>query len=304
MNILLFGIYGVGYQALAALQRHRIKVVGVVTKASTESAQEDLLLQARTSGLPLLLPDSPDAPGFLEVIRDLSPDLIAVAGYPKRLPRELLQVPPMGCINAHLSLLPKYRGPCPWKWALIRGEQTTGATVHIMTSRFDRGPILAQRETLIGEEDTGGTLFHRLSTLGAELLANTLVDIEAGKASCAPQDETAASYQGPPTDSDARIRWSLGSREILNLVRGLCPRPGAWTSCDGHRIRILRVSLGASPRPAIPPGTIVGRTEEGVSVATGDGTLVLREMTREGIVDPRPEGKEGMDPLTPGSGLE
>jgi len=290
MNVLLVGLYGLGCQPLAALHRKGVRVTGVVTKPSEEPAQQEFFSLVRDSRLPLLLPDSPNEPGFSDSIRALQPDVIAVAGYHKRLPGELLRIPSRGCINTHLSLLPKYRGPCPWKWALIRGERTTGVTVHVMTPRFDRGPLLAQREVFIGEEETGGMLFHRLCSIGSEVLAETLVNLQAGQVSASVQDEKEASYQSAPTDGDARIRWELGSREICNLVRGLCPRPGAWTNFEGKRLRILKASPGPAPDVASRPGTILAMTDLGPSVCSGDGTLILRELAAEGTLPLRPGG--------------
>jgi methionyl-tRNA formyltransferase len=281
MKVLFFGIYGLGYHALSALLGRRIRVVGVVTKPGSEEGQKDLLGLIRATGLPLRLPDSPAAPGLSGWIGTLRPDLIAVAGYPHRIPLKLLRLPPRGCLNTHLSLLPKYRGPCPWKWARARGERTSGVTVHSMAERFDQGPILAQREFAIADEETGGSLFHHLSILGADMLAQALVDLQAGNASYTVQDERAATYQGAPTDRETHIRWDLGSREILNQVRGFSPRPGAWTSYHGKKVRIRNASM----RDATPPiraGTILGLTKEGLRVATGDGVLELHEIVSEG----------------------
>lgn len=283
MKVLFFGIYALGARALSVLVRRGIHVVGVVTKPDPGPAQEELRILTRKAGLPVVLPESPRDPGLAEWVGDLGPDLIAVAGYHKRLPGNLLALPARGCINTHLSLLPAYRGPCPWKWVLIRGERTTGVTVHVMGPRFDRGPILTQREYRIGEEETGGTLFEHLSQLGAELLGDTLLDLQAGRASSRVQDEGASSYQGPPSDADARICWSRKTRELLDLIRGLSPRPGAWTTYGGRRLLIRQASIGRSLRAPSRPGSILDSGGGDLSVATGDGILILREIADDDI---------------------
>lgn len=282
MRVLLFGIYALGARALARLREQDHRVVGVVTKPDQGRGQKDLLELVDQMGLPLFQPESLRDPEFAGTLASLQPDLLAVAGYHLRIPRFLLGLPRLGAINTHLSLLPQYRGPCPWKWAIIRGERKTGVTVHVLTPHFDQGEILAQREIPLGDEETGETLFHRLAVEGAGALAETIRMIEAGTASRRHQDEGSASYYGAPTDEEARIRWNEGAREIRNLIRGLHPRPGAWTTHAGRRVRIAGGAVVETSGDRFRTGLIVDSGEDLVTVSTGRGFLTAHGLTVEG----------------------
>jgi methionyl-tRNA formyltransferase len=273
LRIFFVGIYGLGARALEALLQREFRVVGLLTKPDPGEGQRELLDLAAREDLPVFMPASPDERGLAGKIRALKPDLLTVAGYHRRIPQVLLQLAPLGTINTHLSLLPRYRGPCPWKWALLHGERTTGVTIHGMTSVLDRGPILAQRSCPIREEDTAESLFQRLSELGAVALADTLAALEIGAVCLREQDEQSATYFGSPTDADAQIRWDRPAWEIRNLVRGLHPRPGAWTLLGNQRIRISSATAFEEIRPPSPPGTVVGLNGGLPTVVTGRGLL-------------------------------
>ncbi len=277
MKIYLAGIYGLGARALEELLLRGFQVVGLLSKPDQGEGQRKLLDLAAREQLPVFQPESPSERGLLERIRALKPDVLVVAGYHRRIPAALLKLAPLGTINTHLSLLPRYRGPCPWKWAILHGEQTTGVTIHSMTAAFDQGAVLAQRSCPITEEDTGESLFHRLSDLGAVTLAETLRAVEAGAASLMEQDERGASYFGTPSELDAQIRWDRPARDIRNLVRGLHPRPGAWTLLGAERLWVVRATAFEELRPDSPPGTVVGLPEGVPHVVTGHGVLRLDE---------------------------
>ena len=276
MKVLLIGIYALGAQALAALIRRRFEIVGVVSKPDQGPGQRALLDLVRQSQLTLLTPENPRDPAFLSSVEKMNPDVIVVAGYHLRIPKRILNLPRLGTLNVHLSLLPRYRGPVPWKWAILRGETQTGVTVHVMTPRFDQGEILAQKVCPISKEETGESLFMRLSTLGAELLPDVLEQIRTGTSIRMPQDESQASYDPALTDDDARIRWQRPASEIHDQIRGLHPRPGAWTTWDGTRIRILRASLGGPSPSETAPGAIL-HSNGTMAIVTGNGTLKVQE---------------------------
>jgi len=273
MRIFLVGIYGLGARALTEVRERGFRVTGLLTKPDCGEGQRDLLTVAARESLPVLQPESPGDPGILEKIRSLKPDLMAVAGYHRRIPENLLKLAPLGTINTHLSLLPQYRGPCPWKWAILNGERTTGVTIHGMTAKFDCGPILAQRSCPIGDDDTGESLFRTLSDLGATTLADSLRALEVGAASLMEPDERGETYYGNPTEEDARIRWDRPAREIRNQIRGLHPRPGAWTVLGGQRVRIQRATAFDDLLSQSPPGTVLGLSEGMPTVVTGRGIL-------------------------------
>src|SRR5579859_2287798 len=180
MRILFTGIYAPGAQALASLVRRGFEIVGVMTKPDEGPGQQPLLTLAKQMHFPLLVPQDLRSESLRRSIQELKPHVIAVAGYHLKFPRWMLALPPLGVINVHLSLLPRHRGPCPWKWAILRGEATTGVTVHMMTARFDQGDILAQKEWPIDSEDTGESLFLQLSRLGAEALTEVLAQVQTG----------------------------------------------------------------------------------------------------------------------------
>jgi len=280
-RILLFGIYELGFRSLEALLARNLNVVGVVTKPEGLLEAQPITRLARETGRPVLAPESPRDAGFLRQVRLLRPDLIAVAGYHKILPGSLLRLPPSGVINVHGSLLPRYRGPSPWKWAIMNGETRSGATVQQMAEELDRGDILSQRELPIDPQDTGETLFLRISALAGPLLAETIEDLFAGRVDPQPQDEQRASYQGYPGDEDARICWEWNAERIRNQIRGLCPRPGAWTQYGRKRVRIRKAALAGGPMGQVP-GMILGRTEDSLLVSTGQGNLSVSAMSIEG----------------------
>ena len=277
MNTLFVGIYGLGALALDALLRGGCRIAGVVTKPDRGPGQAPLFSLIERERLPVFMPESPREASFLDRVEALKPDLIAVAGYHLRIPLRLLRLPPLGTVNTHLSLLPRYRGPCPWKWAIIRGERETGVTIHRMSARFDEGPLLSQRRCAISDEDTGESLFQRLSLLGAGALADVVQKIQDGAIEEQVQDAAAATYDGAPSEQDARIPWANEARVIRDLIRGLHPRPGAWTTWEGERIRIRRASLGGNAPPGVAAGTIVGAQGGTVQVVAGEGLLNVQE---------------------------
>ena len=181
----------------------------------------------------------------------------------------ILDIPPKGCLNVHASLLPKYRGPAPIPWALIRGEKVTGVTIMEIIEAMDAGPILLQRKTSIVAEDTAGTLADRLAVLGAEALIEALGALERGEVTKTPQNEAEVTYAPKLPPDIGRLEWSRSAGDLWNLVRGLAPQPGAYTFYRGRLVRVL----GAQPLPGDHPtraGTIVSvRKGMGIEVATG-----------------------------------
>jgi methionyl-tRNA formyltransferase len=285
-RILLFGLYELGFRSLEALAARDLRVVGVVTKPESSLELLPLTRLARTLALPLLAPESPRRASFLRDVKELAPDLIAVAGYHRILPPSLLRLPSRGVVNLHGSLLPAYRGPCPWKWALVNGETKTGVTVQRMEAELDRGDLLAQSELRIDPQDTGESLFLKICAVGGPLLARTIEGLHAGTIVPRAQDEKNASYQGYPTDEDARIRWEWTAERIRNLVRGFCPRPGAWTAVGGTRVQIREAVPVEGPLAPVP-GMILGSLEGALLVSTGRGNVAIPKFQIDGKVPER-----------------
>ncbi len=236
---------------------------------------------ALSAGLPVLEPERLKDPEFLSALKAFSPDLIVVAAYGKILPREVLELPRLGCWNIHASLLPAYRGADPIRWAILRGERRTGITIMQMDEGLDTGPILLQKETEIGEAETGGELYARLSVLGAEALLEALSLQKEGRLKPRPQPEEGASYAPPIKKEEARLDFSLPAEELSLHIRAFDPRPGAFTLLEGKIFKLFRPGV-LSENSAEPPGTILGVREGRLLIACGKGTLSVSEVQLEG----------------------
>ncbi len=218
----------------------------------------------------------------VEAIRALSPDALVIVAYGQILSKELLDVPRLGCVNLHASLLPKYRGAAPIQWALMEGETKTGVTTLLLDEGLDTGPILLQRECPISEEDTAGTLGERLAQLGADLVRETLEGLEMGRLTPRPQDPSQASYAPKIPKELERLNWTKGARTLFNLIRALSPAPGAYTLYQGRRLKIYRSRALASSIGEPEPGTVIDFGPQGPIVQTGQGALELLEVQPEG----------------------
>ena len=222
----------------------------------------------------------------LAILQELAPDLIAVAAYGKILPVDILDLPRLGCVNVHSSLLPKYRGAAPINWAILNGEDETGVTIQRMAEGLDTGDILAQRSTPIDLNENAAQLFDRLAEMGAALLVETVEALEAGMATAVPQDDGLSSYASMLSREQSPIDWGRTARQLHDQVRGLYPWPSATAVLDGIRCKILRTKLG-SAAPGKAPGTVLQADKKGLLVACGDGgTLEILEL--------QPDGKKAM----------
>jgi methionyl-tRNA formyltransferase len=239
---------------------------------------------AGAHGIPVQTPEDPNVPAFVEEVRRLRPDLLFSFYYRRLLSPAILAVPPLGAINLHGSLLPKYRGRAPVNWVLVRGETTSGVTLHYMDARADHGDIIAQRAVPITIEDTALTLSRKLTAAARSLLAETYPRIVAGKAPRIPQDDGAATTFGRRTPADGRIDWSRSAWQIYNLIRAVTrPFPGAFTFWGDRKLLLWSAQPPGGRACEAPPGTILGAGEGGaLEVATGDGILEVTGMQAEG----------------------
>jgi len=226
----------------------------------------------------------------LKALREAAPDIIVVVAFGAKLPREVLDLPKHGCINLHASLLPRYRGAAPITWAIVRGEKETGVTVFKLTERMDAGPILLQRRVEIPPDWTAGDLHDALARVGAETLAEAVELIETGRARYTPQEERLATYAPMLTKEDAAIDWSRPAPELHNFIRGMTPRPGAYTAlltCKGkERVIIVRTEPRRESKHDCEPGSIVEVNESGLLVAAGEGCILVKSL--------KPAGKREM----------
>lgn len=235
---------------------------------------------AREYKLSLYQPESLRRHEAFEHIQDLAPDMIVVVAYGKLLPPEILELPQMGCINVHASLLPKYRGAAPINWAIINGEEETGVTTMFMNEGMDEGDILLARSVDIDELDNAIEVEERLQQLGSRLLIETIKDLEGGELKGMPQDDSVATYAPILSKKDGLIDWSQSAKAIANRVRGLVPWPVAYTHVDGKLLKIFEAHAGNEPCSEAP-GTVI-RSENHLAIATADGVIYPIEVQIEG----------------------
>jgi methionyl-tRNA formyltransferase len=227
--------------------------------------------------LRVLQPRRASEPQLLAELKSLAPQVIVVAAYGQLLLPALLAIPPLGCVNVHASLLPKYRGAAPVSWALIRGERVTGVTIMLIDETLDTGPILLQSELAIDPSDDAGALQERLAACGAETLVRALDGVESGALTPMPQDHAQATYAPKLRKEDGLLVWGQSAVDIAHLIRGVTPWPGAVTT---HQSKLLRV-WRATPMEmseAGTPGRVATIDRLGAWVETGDGYLVLIEV--------------------------
>jgi methionyl-tRNA formyltransferase len=286
-RIVFMGTPEFAVPSLEILIRHPYPVVGVVTQPDRprgrgkQTAHPPVKAFAEMNRLALLQPERVKDPAFMEALRTMAPDLVAVAAFGQILPKQILDLPSLGCINVHPSLLPKYRGAAPLNWTVIRGETRTGVTIMRMDDGMDSGDILLQEETPVGPGETFGQLHDRLAEMGAGLLLKAIGMIEKGTVRRTPQDHAAATFAPRLKKEDGIIDWSRGADEIVRLVRGLSPAPCAYTFLQGKTLRVFSAAGRETPVDQIP-GTLSAATEEGLPVAAGDGIVFLREVQMEG----------------------
>lgn len=217
----------------------------------------------------------------LELVKGLAPELTVVAAYGKLLPEAILAVPPLGSINVHSSLLPKYRGAAPINWAILNGEETTGVSIMYMAKALDAGDVILQKSTPIGPDEDALALTARLAQLGAEALSETVTALAAGTAARTPQNEAEMTYAPMLGRELSAMDWTRSAADLSCQVRGLIPWPCAQAEIAGTRFKVYRTAPGGATDKA--PGTLLSAGKQGIEVACGDGrSLYLTEIQAEG----------------------
>ncbi len=217
----------------------------------------------------------------IEYLRSYEPDIIIVEAFGQLIPKAILDMPRYGCVNVHASLLPKYRGAAPIQWAVINGDPVTGVTTMRMDEGLDTGDMIMKREVALREDETGGSLFERLSEAGAKLCVETMAAIENGTAVYTPQDHEQATHTKKIYKEMGSIDWSRDAQTIECLIRGLDPWPSAYTRLNDRTLKIWKAKVITGDSD-MPPGCIVKADREGLLVQTGEGMLLLTEVQLEG----------------------
>jgi methionyl-tRNA formyltransferase len=285
MRIVFMGTPEFSVPSLNILLEHEYQVAGVVT-APDKPAGRGLQLSvspvkavAQKHGLNILQPEKLKDPAFAAALRLLEADLFVVVAF-RILPPEVFLLPKRGAFNLHASLLPKYRGAAPINWAIIKGERETGVTTFFLEETVDTGTVILQARLPIREEETAGELYDRLAEVGAEIVLHTVRLIEAGKAIARPQDPGLASPAPKILKEHCRIDWSKSAADVHNLVRGLAPKPSAYTTHNEVSLKIFRTTVAAGVA-STAPGEILD-VKGRLLVSTGEGALEINELQQEG----------------------
>ena len=271
---------------LDALTHTPHTIVGVYTRVDQPAGRGKQLQPspikqlALARSLPIFQPPTLRQPDHVAQLRALAPDLIIVAAYGLILPRDVLTIPPRGCVNTHASLLPRHRGAAPIVAAILAGDAETGITLMHMDEGLDTGAILAQRAIPIADDDTTSTLTPKLATLAAELMLETLPRILAGEITPQPQDHARATLFKQIRKEEGLIDWTRPAIEIARRVRAFNPWPSAFTFWNGAQLKILRAEVSRG-KAKTEPGQVIQVGKE-IAVTTGGGALNLREIQLAG----------------------
>jgi methionyl-tRNA formyltransferase len=285
MKIIFMGTPGFAVPSLDILLKNNYHISAVVTVPDKKQGRglhlhfSEVKKYALEKNLTVLQPDNLKDESFITEIKNLNPDLIIVVAF-RILPEEIYNIPELGSFNLHASLLPKYRGAAPINRAIMNGETKTGVTTFFLQQKVDTGNIILQKETEIDESDNAGTLHDKLSILGAEATLETVKMIESENARTFSQDESEASKAPKIFRQDCIINWNRPAAEIRNLIRGLSPYPGAFSTLENKIFKIFSANL-TPVSSDLEPGTILVRDKK-LFINTSDNLLELTEVQPEG----------------------
>ena len=289
MRVIFMGTPDFAVGTLQALIASGHEVVAVVTqpdkpkgrgKAMQFTPVKEVAVEA---GIPVLQPKKVRAPEVVEELKSYAPDVIVVVAFGQLIPKTILEMPRYGCVNVHASLLPKYRGAAPIQWAVIDGEEKSGVTTMQMDEGLDTGDMLLTEEVVLDPEETGGSLFDKLSVVGAQLLLKTLTALENGTVTPQKQPkESTTAYAAMLNKKMGEINWMQSAVQIERLVRGLNPWPSAYTHLGGKTLKIWKAAVVPDKEQAEQPGSVILENKKHVAVQTGDGVLEILELQLEG----------------------
>ena len=285
MLILFMGTPDIAAESLAALLDAGHEVCAVFTRRDKPVGRKQILTAppvkqlAVKHGIPVYQPRTLRDGSSDDVIKELAPDIIVVVAYGCIIPPQLLHVAQYGCINLHVSLLPKYRGSAPIQWAVLNGDAGTGVSIMQLDEGLDTGDVLLVEPVSIDPEETSGELFDRVSAVGARTLVTALEKIPAGELKPQKQDETQATLAPPLTKEMAQFHFTEDAAHIHNWVRGMNPWPAAWFEQQGKRIKVQESRLAENPQNAAP-GTVLALKP--LTIAAANGAVALLTVTPEG----------------------
>tara|TARA_B100001123_G_C15261797_1_gene1006861 strand:- start:531 stop:1463 length:933 start_codon:yes stop_codon:yes gene_type:complete len=295
MKILFWGTPDFAVPSLRALANDGVEIVGVVTQPDRPAGRgrrvkmSPVKEEALALGHEVLAPIRPQGQEFIEQITELRPDLSVVVAYGHILKPEILDLPSLGSVNVHASLLPQLRGAAPVNWAIIRGHEQTGVTVMRMVEAMDAGPIIHQLSEPISDEDSASELMSRLSELGSLALREALGSIKRGDTEEREQSEDAVSYAPKVDRKSARIDWTLSANEVALFIRGMDATPGAWSELAGMPIKFFRPSLVPESEFSQPGAVVRADPEQGLVISTSSGGVSVSEV--------QPAGRQRMSTL-------
>ncbi|MDN3515724.1 MAG: methionyl-tRNA formyltransferase [Candidatus Brocadia sp.] len=301
MNVVFMGTPEFAVPSLCSLATSAHKIIAVVTQPDRPKGRSKMPMpspvkeKAQELGLKIMQPMNVNDETVVKQLQYLLPDCIVVVAFGQFLSSPILHLPRYRCVNIHASLLPKFRGAAPVNWAIIQGETVTGVTAVVMTAKMDAGDIIAQKTTPVFPEENAGGLEKRLSSMGAELLIETLNLVETGKAAYTKQDEKEVTFAPKLEKESGLILWSQKAQRIHNQVRGMTPSPGAYTyyvrngSQEKKRIIIRKTQIhnALKMQTSLDPGTVIEIASCGIHVAAIDGPICIMQL--------QPEGKREMN---------
>ena len=292
MKIVYMGTPDFAVKPLHALAETDYEVAGVITQPDKPKGRGKTMLptpvkeEALKHGFTVYQPVKVRDPEFLQVLKDLNPDIIVVAAFGQIIPKSILELPKYGCINIHASLLPKYRGAAPIQQAVIDGEKESGVTIMKMGTGLDTGDMISRAVVPLAADETGGSLFDKLADAGAKLLVETLPHIFDGTAVYEKQpEESPTPYAGMITKQMGMLNFEKSAEELERLVRGLNPWPSAFTFWNGKTLKVWESDVIKAEKiqsEKVIPGTVIKTDKNGIYVACGEDVLVLSQVQLEG----------------------
>ena len=285
MRVVFMGTPDIAATCLKKILADGFEVVGVYTQPDRPKGRGMKMVYspvkevAIANNIPVFQPENFRADEDVQTLADLKPDVCAVVAYGRILPQRVLDIPTLGCVNIHASLLPQYRGSAPYQWAVLDGLTETGVTAQHMALQMDAGDIIDVAKTPIGENETAGELLDKLAVLGADLLSSVLKKFENGRPEGTRQDESQVSFAPMLDKTMCPIDWTKSAQQVHNQVRGLHPWPVATMELKGQKFKVHATAIVEGMGA---PGEILGLTKTGLKIACGEGAVEIRSLQAEG----------------------